>query len=416
MDTESFDISRLRPYRQNNRKRGPEQIKRIAKSIKQFGFNQPIVVDENDEILVGHGRHEAALSLGLDTVPVLRREGLTEQQKRAYRILDNKLQNESEWEFGNLKLEIDWLEEDGFDIDAWDLNDLRLDLGDEEVEEDDYQLSDTIETDIKRGDLIELGRHRVLCADCTKLDQVERVMNKRLADLLLTDPPYGVDYAGGSKKRAKLENDDAEILPFYTDVFTNALCVSKKGASAYVWHASLETHNAISAFIKSGWEYKQYIVWNKDNSTFGRSDYHWKHEPCLYGWAKGGSHNWYGDRKQTTVWEVKRPSRSDEHSTMKPVDLFARSIKFSSKQDDIVLDLFLGSGTTLVASEQLGRICYGTEIEPRYCEAIIERYKALCQKDGKEFTCKVNGQDYDPSKKKAGETPVGTDEGRAAAS
>jgi DNA modification methylase len=231
------------------------------------------------------------------------------------------------------------------------------------------------EATCKLGDLWILGNHRLLCGDSTDKEQVEKLMDGEKADMLHTDPPYGIDYEGGSKKREKIENDAVDIFPFYKDVFANAHLATKDGASAYIWHASTETHNAINAFIASGWQYKSYIVWNKNNSTFGRSDFHWKHEPCIYGWKQKFTHTWYGDRKQTTVWDIDRPSRSDSHPTMKPIELCERPISFSSKMGDIILDLFLGSGSTLIACEKTNRKCYGMELDEHYCDVIIKRWE-----------------------------------------
>jgi DNA modification methylase len=206
-----------------------------------------------------------------------------------------------------------------------------------------------------------------------------------------TDPPYNIDYEGGSKKREKIANDKLEDFPqFLYDVYTTISTALKKGGAIYVWHASSETHNFIQQFLNAGFLFKSYIVWNKNNSTFGRSDYHWKHEPCIYGWLDGASHKWHGDRKQTTVWDIDRPSRSEEHPTMKPIPLCCKPLENSSKQGDIVLDVFLGSGSTMVAAHQLKRKCYGMELDPKYCQVIINRMITL----DPTLKVKKNGEDY----------------------
>ncbi|MEE8322163.1 MAG: site-specific DNA-methyltransferase, partial [Candidatus Bathyarchaeia archaeon] len=262
----------------------------------------------------------------------------------------------------------------------YDIEDYKMDEEKHlEAEEDGFEPpKDEVETDIVLGDLFEIGEHRLLCGDSTDSDAVANLMNGVKADMIHTDPPYNIAYEGGSKKREKIENDDLEDFPqFLLDVYLNLFLFTKEGGAIYVWHASSETHNFISKFIEAGFLFKSYIVWNKNNSTFGRSDYHWKHEPCVYGWKEGAAHKWYGDRKQTTVWDIDRPSRSDEHPTMKPIPLCSKPMENSSKIGDVILDVFLGSGSTMVASHQLERKCYGMELDPKYCQVIIDRMKEL---------------------------------------
>lgn len=375
----------ITPYAKNAKKHPKRQIEQVANSIKEFGMNQPIVVDKQGVIIVGHGRYEALKHLGLEVkdewVKVV---DLTEDQAKAYRLADNKL-NESDWDMALVVEELKGLDDAMLDLTGFD-----KDLVIEPDEKDDEVPEVPKEPRSKLGDLYELGEHRVLCGDSTKLEDVERLMDGKKADLLHTDPPYGINYEGGSKKREKIENDAIDIYPFYLDVLTNCIVNCKNGASAYIWHASSETHNAIRAFIDAGWDYKQYIIWNKNNSTFGRQDYHWKHEPAIYGWAKNGSHSWHGDRKQTTVWDVERPSKADSHPTMKPIELCSKAILNSTKSDDIVLDVFLGSGSTLIAADKTGRICYGMELDCKYTDVIIERW---CQYTGIR-NIKKNGEDY----------------------
>jgi site-specific DNA-methyltransferase (adenine-specific) len=287
------------------------------------------------------------------------------------------------------------------DWDTKQLNDWGLDIPNFEPEqvleavEDDFEVPDGgIETDIVLGDLFEIGEHRLLCGDSTDSDAVAKLMDGNLADICHTDPPYNVDYDGGSKKRESIANDKLDDFPkFLYDVYTTISTALKKGSAIYVWHASLETHNFIQQFLNAGFLFKSYIVWNKNNSTFGRSDYHWKHEPCIYGWLEGASHKWHGDRKQTTVWDIDRPSRSEEHPTMKPIVLCSKPLENSSTIGDIVLDVFLGSGSTMVAAHQLKRKCFGIELDPKYCQVIVDRMLKL----DPSLKVKRNGIEYSNS-------------------
>jgi len=219
------------------------------------------------------------------------------------------------------------------------------------------------------------SKHRLLCGDSTRQDDVERLMAGKKAEMVFTDPPYGISYAGGTKKRNAIENDAIDVLPFYESFLSLGKSISAEGASIYIWHASSETHNCIAAAINSGWLFKSYLIWIKNNSTFGRADYHWQHEPAFYGWASNGTHRWNGDRKQTTTWNIDRPIRSDDHPTMKPVELCEKGIINSSRKDEIVYDPFLGSGSTLIACEKTKRQCFGIEIDPHYCSVIINRWQ-----------------------------------------
>jgi site-specific DNA-methyltransferase (adenine-specific) len=369
----------------------------LKQSIKEdpemLELREVIAVDYNGELVViaGNMRLNACLELGIKEVPckILPQDTPIDKLK-AITIKDNVGFGEHDWD----ALANDW---DVEELAHWGL-DLPLDFEDEALEvdavEDDYEMPEQIETDIVLGDLFEIGEHRLLCGDSTDSDAVARLMNGELADMCHTDPPYNIDYEGGSKKREKIANDKLDDFPkFLYDVYTTISTALKKGGAIYVWHASSETHNFIQQFLNAGFLFKSYIVWNKNNSTFGRSDYHWKHEPCIYGWLDGASHKWYGDRKQTTVWDIERPSRSDEHPTMKPIPLCSKPLENSSKQGDVVLDVFLGSGSTMVASHQLKRKCYGMELDPKYCQVIIDRMKKL----DPTIVIKRNGQPYEQS-------------------
>lgn len=249
-----------------------------------------------------------------------------------------------------------------------------------DIVEDDFE-PELPETPIaKLGDIWQLGRHRLMCGDSTVLGDVEKLMNGDLADLLLTDPPYNVDYEGGTKEHLKIENDkqtDDNFRQFLTDAFSNANMVMKAGAVFYIWHSDSEGYNFRGACRDCGWTVRQCLIWNKNSLVMGRQDYQWKHEPCLYGWKDGAGHLWASDRKQTTVIDYNKPLKNDIHPTMKPVGLFDYQIKNNTKGGDIVLDLFGGSGTAIVACEQDGRVCYTMELDPRYVDAIIQRWENL---------------------------------------
>jgi len=395
MDIIETETHLINAYEFNNRTHSEEQISRIASSIKEFGFNQPIVIDENNIVLVGHGRLYAAKSLNLDKVPSYKITGLTEVQKKAYRILDNKLQNDSTWQFNNLDLELGFLEDNGLDLEEWGLDSLR-DLLDSntntEIVEDDGGGELPDETYLKLGDLIELGKHRVLCGDSTSAEDVARLMNGTVARLVYTDPPYGVDYDGGTTKREKLANDHSTVI--FHDVMPRIAEAVDVKAPLYLWHADQYVTEVMQALKKEGYSVRSTILWNKNVAQFGAlsAQYKRKHELCLYCFKKGQSPYWYGPTNETTVWDVDRASKNEFHPTQKPIELAARALKNSSQKNDLVLDVFLGSGSTLLAADQLNRTCYGMELEPKYCQVILERYQKHCIATNKEFICKINGE------------------------
>jgi site-specific DNA-methyltransferase (adenine-specific) len=369
-------ITEVKPNGTNPRIIKDAKFKQLVQSIQEFPEMlelRPIIVNADMVILGGNMRYKACMDAGIKEIPIMIAEGLDEAKQKEFIVKDNVGFGEWDWDV----LANEW---DVEELAHWGL-DLPLDFGTEielEAEEDNFSVPDIIETDIVLGDLFEIGEHRLLCGDSTDSDAVAKLMDGELADMCHTDPPYNIDYEGGSKKREKIANDKLDDFPkFLYDVYTTISTALKKGGAIYVWHASSETHNFIQQFLNAGFLFKSYIVWNKNNSTFGRSDYHWKHEPCIYGWLDGASHKWYGDRKQTTVWDIERPSRSDEHPTMKPIPLCSKPLENSSKQGDVVLDVFLGSGSTMVAAHQLKRKCFGMELDPKYCQVIIDRMRKL---------------------------------------
>ena len=378
---EYANINDLKKYHKNAKKHPKEQVNRIANSIKEFGMCDPIGVWGKDNLIIeGHGRLMALKKLGYTEAPIIRLDHLSEEQRKAYTLAHNK-SAESEWDFEILSDELKSI----VDIDMMEFGfDLSLDEEEPKVIEDEIP-EIPVEPKAKYGDIYQLGNHRLMCGDATVLEDVRTLMNDNKADLLLTDPPYNVDYEGKTKDSLKIKNDnmgDNQFKQFLTDSFSNANEVMKEGASFYIWHADSEGYNFRSACKDVSWKVRQCLIWNKNTMVMGRQDYQWKHEPCLYGWKEGASHNWYSDRKQTTILEFNKPSKSELHPTMKPLDLFAYQMKNSTAKGDIVLDLFGGSGTTLMVSEQLDRNAYVMELDPRYVDAIINRWENMTGSKG----------------------------------
>lgn len=332
---------------------------------------------EDNTIVEGHGRWLACKKLKIDSVPVVRLDHLTDEQRREYAIAHNATAELSEWDIDFLAEELKSLDLSDFDFDFG--LDLAEDFG-EAVEDEVPEVDELSEPTAKPGDIWQLGRHRLMCGDSTSVEDVEKLMDGVKADLLLTDPPYNVAYEGKTKDKLRIENDsmdDDAFRSFLASAFFAADNVMKPGAVFYIWHADLEGYNFRGACADVGWKVRQCIIWNKNTMVMGRQDYQWKHEPCLYGWKEGAGHLWASDRKQTTVINWERPSKSEIHPTMKPVGLFDYQIKNNTKGGDIVLDLFNGSGTTIMACEQNGRIAYAMELDPRYVDAAIKRWETF---------------------------------------
>lgn len=377
---ENVEIEKLKPYKNNARTHSDEQIEKIAKSMKEFGFINPVLVDGNLNVIAGHGRILGAKKLGMKEVPCLFIEDLTEEQKRAYIIADNRLAEDAGWDKELLKIELEDLKNMNFDITltGFELEDFDFSMDETEVIEDEFDETVPEEPTSKKGEIYKLGKHFLMCGDSTDINDVEKLMNGVKADMLLTDPPYNVDYEGGTGLTIQNDNmDDETFREFLRVSFFNANSVMKEGAVFYIWHADSEGYNFRGACHDIGWKVRQCLIWCKNTLVMGRQDYHWKHEPCLYGWKEGASHLWASNRKQTTVLEFDKPSVSKEHPTMKPVGLFDYLIKNNTKKDDIVLDLFAGSGTSIIACEQNGRIAYSMELDPKYVDVIISRWEKL---------------------------------------
>ncbi|MFB5338306.1 DNA modification methylase [Enterococcus faecalis] len=391
MDIKVQKTEDLIPYEKNPR-HNEDAITAVAKSIEKFGFKVPIVVDASNVIVNGHTRLKAAKYLGLKEVRTIIADDLTPEQIKAFRLADNKVGEIATWDEELLNAELDELADLDFDMTefGFDLPDIE---GEEvEVIEDEFEEELPAEPISKLGDIYQLGRHRLMCGDSTNSLEVEKLMGNKKADLLITDPPYNVAYEGKGKEALTIKNDSKETNEFHSflyEAFSAAINNMKLGSSFYVWYASSEVVNFHTALEEAGFLVKQELIWNKNSMVLSRQDYHWKHEPCLYGWASGGSHSWYSDRKQTTILNFDRPTVNKEHPTMKPVALFDYQIKNSSKQGDCILDLFGGSGTTLIACEQNEREAYLMELDPRYVDVIIARWEAFTG----EVAVKISGND-----------------------
>lgn len=373
------DVKSLIPYARNARTHSDMQVAQIAASIKEFGFLNPIVIAEDNTILCGHGRLMAAQKLGLKKVPCVKESHLTETQRRAFIIADNKLSLNAGWDNELLSVELTELQGADFDLDLLGFDEKELSqLFDEgnEIQEDEFDVETelTKPTFSKLGDIWSLGRHRLVCGDSTKEETYKSLMGKKKANLVMTDPPYNVDYQGSA---GKIKNDNMESDKFYQfllDAFVNMEQVIASDASIYVFHADTEGLNFRKAFIDAGFYLSGCCIWKKPSLVLGRSPYQWQHEPCLYGWKKKGKHQWYSGRKETTVWEFEKSKKNSEHPTMKPIPLLAYPITNSTMSNAIVLDPFGGSGSTLIACEQTDRICYTIELDEKFCDVIVNRY------------------------------------------
>jgi DNA modification methylase len=382
MVVEERPIGSIKPY-ENNPRLNEAGVDAVAASIKAFGVRQPLVVDEQDVIIVGHTRYKAAQKLGLATVPVHVARGLTPEQARAYRIADNQTATLSQWDDDKLPLELIALQQADFDLSltgfsAEELERLLAPTPGEGLCDPDEVPEPPVEPVTRPGDLWQLGRHRLLCGDATRSEDLARLMDGKVADLLLTDPPYNVAYEGKTAEALTIANDQMDPAA-YRKFLGAALFAAgrhlKPGGSFYLWHADTAGLDVRSACADAGLSVRQCLVWVKSVLVPGRQDYQWKHEPCLYGWAEGAAHTWLSDRSQTTVLEFDKPARSADHPTMKPVELFAYLMGNSCKPGGMVLDPFAGSGTALVAAEQTGRTAYLLELDPRYCDVIVRRYE-----------------------------------------
>lgn len=395
-------IDNLQNWEKNPRGITEVDFKRLKESIKKRGQFKPSVVTTDGVVLGGNMRLRAYKELGITEVWISIVNAPDDKTKLEYALADNdRAGYYEEDKLAELVISVPELNLEEFKVDLGKLTtltDLTERFGPDGEEDEPPEVSDE-EPDSKPGEVYQLGPHRLMCGDATKIEDVEKLMNGQKADMIFTDPPYNVDYVGKTKDALKIQNDKFEGDGFYQfllDAFSNISAVSKSGAAMYVCHADSEGLNFRKSFIDAGFLLKQCIVWNKNSMVMGRQDYQWKHEPILYGWKDGGSHRWFGDRSQTTVWDIDRPTRSEEHPTMKPIKLIERALKNSSKSEDIILDTFGGSGSTLIASEQNKRICYTMELDPRYCDVIRKRYYNLIGKED-QWQEKERSQGQSPS-------------------
>jgi DNA modification methylase len=392
MKIEIVNIESIQPYINNPRKLKDSAIDKVAKSIKEFGFRQPIVVDANRIIVVGHTRYRASKKLGLKEVPITVADNLTQEQINAYRIADNRTNEEAEWDIDLLKTEIKELELADFNLDLTGFDEDQLnDFLFEEKEgltDEDATPEPPEEPISKLGDIWKLGKHKLICGDSTAEDTFKNLFNDNKADLIFTDPPYNVDYSGrGENNLGKIKNDNMSENDFIDFLYKNFNLMSdylKSLGCIYVCHPDSQSKPKIAFELNFEKFFKKSstIIWDKGNAGMGWQDYRSQHEPILYGWKEGqGKHNFYGDRKNTSIWNVKRDSVAGyKHPTQKPVALSQKAVLNNSKEDDIVFDSFLGSGSTLIACEKTNRKCYGIELDPKYCDVIVKRWEQFTGK------------------------------------
>ena len=380
-DMQLVSLDKLVPYVNNARTHSAEQINKLRSSLREFGFINPVIIDRDFGIIAGHGRVLAAREEGITDVPCVFVDHLTEAQKKAYIIADNRMALDAGWDEELLRVEIESLQAEAFDISLTGFGDDEIadlfgkDAGD--AKDDDYDLTAALEKAafVEKGDVWVVGRHRLVCGDATNPDDVEKLMDGKKANLIVTDPPYGVSFKSASG--LTIQNDsmkDEEFYNFLYKSFANMVAHMESGGSAYVFHADTEGLTFRKAFIDAGFRLAGVCIWSKNSLVLGRSDYHWQHEPVLYGFLKNGKHRWYSDRKQTTIWNFNKPKRNENHPTSKPLDLLAYPIRNSSQENAIVIDTFGGSGSTLMACEQTNRICYTMELDEKYASVILRRY------------------------------------------
>ena len=374
-------IDKLIPYINNARTHSAEQINKLRSSLREFGFINPVIIDGDYNIIAGHGRVAAAKAENIAEIPCVLVEHLTEAQKKAYIIADNRMALDAEWDEELLRVEIEALQAESFDISLTGFDDDEIaDLfgkDEDDVEDDDYDLTVALEKAafVEKGDVWIVGRHRLMCGDATSEDDVNTLMDGKRANLIVTDPPYGVSFKSSSGLTIKNDSmKDDEFYQFRYKSFSNMVAHTENGGAAYVFHADTEGLTFRKAFIDAGFHLAGVCIWAKNSLVLGRSDYQWQHEPVLYGFLQNGKHRWFSDRKQTTIWNFNKPKRNENHPTSKPLDLLAYPIRNSSQENAIVIDTFGGSGSTLMACEETNRICYTMELDEKYASVILRRY------------------------------------------
>lgn len=376
-----ISIDKLVPYVNNARTHSAEQIIKLRSSLREFGFVNPIIIDRDFNVIAGHGRLMAAKEEGINEVPCVFADFLTDAQKKAYILADNRMAMDAGWDEELLKIEMEELQNLGYDLgytgfDEKELADL-FGIDDKEVKDDEFDLTAALEkaSFVERGDVWFVGKHKLMCGDATSSEDVAKLMEDKKANLILTDPPYNVAFK--SSDGLTIQNDSMDNNDFYEFLylsFKNMADHLENGGAAYVFHADTEGLNFRKAFIDAGFHLAGCCIWVKDSLVLGRSDYQWQHEPVLYGFLQNGKHPWYSDRKQTTIWNFDKPKKNSNHPTSKPLDLLAYPINNSTQANAIVIDTFGGSGSTLMACEQMNRICYTMELDEKYASVILRRY------------------------------------------
>ena len=373
-----ISVAQLIPYQNNARTHSKEQINKLRSSIREFGFVNPVIIDREYNIIAGHGRIAAAREEGITEVPCVFVDHLTEAQKKAYILADNRMALDAGWDEDLLRVELEALEEMGYDLGLTGFDDKELAalFPAVEAKEDDFDVEAELQkpTFTRAGDVWTLGRHRLVCGDSTNAETYTTLMDGVKANLVITDPPYNVNYEGSA---GKIKNDNMAGEKFYEFLlaaFKNMESVMAADASIYVFHADTEGLNFRKAFADAGFYLSGCCIWKKQSLVLGRSPYQWQHEPVLYGWKKNGKHQWYTGRKETTIWEFDKPKKNGDHPTMKPIPLLAYPIGNSSMANSVVLDPFGGSGSTLIACEQTDRICRTIELDEKFCDVIVNRY------------------------------------------
>ena len=376
-----ISIDRLIPYVNNARTHSAEQIIKLRSSLREFGFVNPIIIDREFNVIAGHGRLMAAKEEGINEVPCVFADFLSESQKKAYILADNRMAMDAGWDEELLKIEMEELQNLGYDLgytgfDEKELADL-FGINDNEVKDDEFDLTAALEkaSFVEKGDVWFVGKHKLMCGDATSSEDVAKLMEDKKANLILTDPPYNVAFK--SSDGLTIQNDSMKNNDFYDflfSLFKNMAEQLENGGAAYIFHADTEGLNFRKAFINAGFHLAGCCIWVKDSLVLGRSDYQWQHEPVLYGFMQNGKHPWYSDRKQTTIWNFNKPKKNSNHPTSKPLDLLAYPINNSTQANAIVIDTFGGSGSTLMACEQMNRICYTMELDEKYASVIIRRY------------------------------------------
>lgn len=371
-------IAKLVPYQNNARTHSPAQIQKLRSSLREFGFVNPVIIDRDYNVIAGHGRIAAAREEGITEVPCVFVDHLTEAQKKAYILADNRMAMDAGWDEELLRVELEALDDMGFDLGmtGFDEKELAALFPTDDAKEDDFNVEAELQKPAftKSGDVWTLGRHRLVCGDSTKEETYAVLMDGVKANLVITDPPYNVNYEGSA---GKIKNDNMANDKFYEFLlaaFQNMESVMASDASIYVFHADTEGLNFRRAFADAGFYLSGCCIWKKQSLVLGRSPYQWQHEPVLYGWKKNGKHQWYTGRKETTIWEFDKPKKNGDHPTMKPIPLLAYPIQNSSMANSVVLDPFGGSGSTLIACEQTDRICRTIELDEKFCDVIVNRY------------------------------------------